>query len=59
MERRVDNMKYFIIAFTAAIGWNVGVLVYNIIERFVYNYILKENRSKRGRVNYIDYARKR
>ena len=52
-------MKYFIVAFMAAIGWNVGVLVYNIIERILYKYIPKGNRNKRGRVNYIDYAQKR
>lgn len=52
-------MKYFIIAFTAAIGWNVGVLVYNIIERILYKYILRGNRNKRDRVSYIDYTQKR
>ena len=52
-------MKYFIIGFTVAIGWNAGVLVYNIIERFLYKHILRGNRNKRGRVNYIDYTQKR
>ena len=52
-------MKYFIIAFMAAIGWNVGVLVYNIIKRFLYICILRGNRNKRGRISYIDYTQKR
>lgn len=52
-------MRYFIIAFTVAIGWNVGVLVYNIIERFLYKYIPKGNRNKRGRKNHIDYTQNR
>ena len=49
-------MKYFIIAFMAAIGWNVGVLVYNIIERSLYKYIPRKKHNRRGRV--VDYGYK-
>lgn len=49
-------MKYFIIAFMVAIGWNIGVLVYNIMERLICKYILRKNCNRRSKV--VDYGYK-